>query len=92
MRVKQLIFRLFFLAEIGFFGWTYLLGPQGMYVLWALDVDNQQLQAECTTLERDIGRLEKACHAWKTNPFYKEKYAREKLGMARPDEHIFYIG
>lgn len=91
MTVKQLILRIFFGAEILFFAWTYFLGPQGMYALWALDGESQKVIAQNQQLEQEVARLSKRVAAWKGSPFYKEKYAREKLQMAYPDDEIYYI-
>jgi cell division protein FtsB len=91
MTVKQLIFRIFFGAEILFFSWTYFLGPQGMYALWAIDKDHQELKAHNQALEAEGNKLQKYIDAWGQKPFFKEKYAREKLQMAYPSEEIYFL-
>ncbi len=91
MTVKQLILRIFFGAEILFFAWTYFLGPHGMYALWALDAMSQQVIDQNVQLEGKVDRLSKQVQAWRANPFFKERYAREKLQMAHPEDEIFYI-
>ena len=92
MRVKQLILRVFFGAEILFFAWTYLVGPHGMYALWALQETSQQVIDQNKQLKSQIEAISSRIDKWKSDPFYKEKYAREKLQMAYPDEEIYYIG
>ncbi|MEX0671866.1 MAG: septum formation initiator family protein [Candidatus Babeliales bacterium] len=91
MTAKQFIFRIFFGVEVLFFGWTYFLGPQGIYALWALYGQETEVLGQVNQLEHEVGRLTRRIDAWKTNPFYKEKYARERLAMAYPNDEIYYI-
>lgn len=88
--VKRAFFRSFFALEVVFFFWLYFLGAQGMNVLWQLDRDNALLDQELYNLQQNIDRLEHDIVAWRNDPFYQEKVAREHLHMARKDDQIFY--
>jgi len=41
--------------------------------------------------QRKCAHLEKEIVAWRNNPFLLEKMAREKLHLARPDEHLYFF-
>lgn len=48
-----------------------------------------QLEHEIAQLEQENARIDAAIKAMQTDPFQKEKIAREELNMALPDEIIY---
>lgn len=88
--IKQIIFRLFFLAEIMCF--LYVLNSDissftGLSVCKqdVLDHDIKQFNEEIRSLEYEIS-------CWKQyTAFFGEKLAREELHMARQDDQVFLI-
>lgn len=91
MKVKQLLLRVFFGAELLVFAGIYMFGPHGVKCLWHMKQENKQLEVEVAVLGTEIAVLEQKIVQWNTNPFYKEKFAREQLQMAKKDELIYYF-
>lgn len=90
-KVKKTFLRAFFTIEAIVFIGTYFFGAQGIKAQHRLLALEQQLDDEIVSLQKDIQHLEKHMVAWKTDNFYKEKVARERLHMARKDEVVYYI-
>lgn len=87
MRVKKWSIVLFleFCAYAGF----YLFGTHGLLAISAL-------KKECALKERTVARLRESNEAvrneledWKQYPFYRERFARERLHMAFPTDEVF---
>jgi len=74
------------------FGYIYCFGINGIKVLQLQRKNVIELENTITMLNNDVEQLEKEINVWKTNDFYKEKFAREQLQMARKGDEIFYIG
>ena len=89
--IKQSILRIFFVLEIAVFICVYLLGAHGVQLILQLKKENRQLSQEIMALNTTINTLEQELFAWNATPFYKEKFAREQLQMAREGEIIFFL-
>ena len=91
-RVKQLIIRSFVMIEIIIFAWIYCFGARGLQVVLHLRNRNKMIEAMCQEYVGKINKLEHELHDWQHHKnFYYEKYAREKLHMAREDDQIIFI-
>jgi len=88
---KRTILRLFFAIEIVIFVGVYLFGGNGLQYLTRLKSENSTLYFEILSLKKDISNLEKQIEDWQSNDFYKEKYARERLQMAKKGEVIYFL-
>ncbi len=88
--VKRTFLRVFFGIEIVIFTFMYLFGTQGIRVLRQLQRENKTLDSEIQQLHDHVNNLEEQAVAWKSDAFYKEKVARERLHMARKNDVIFY--
>ncbi len=88
--IKKKLLRGFFCLEIILFTCLYLFGAQGIQALHQLQAANVQLDAELGLVQSQVKALDHEIVAWKSDPFYQEKLAREHLHMARPNEIIFY--
>ncbi len=86
---KRLAVRIGFLAEALIFCWVYFLGPQGMRTVWHMRQENGIAQKMIKEVTQEVAQLEKEIVQWRTSAFYKEKYAREQLQMARAGEVIY---
>lgn len=89
--LKKKLLRGFFCLEIILFSCLYLFGAQGMRALHQLRATNVALDQELTLAQSQVTDLQQEILAWKSDPFYQEKLAREHLHMAKPNELIFYI-
>ncbi len=86
---KQLIARVGFAAEVVVFCWVYFLGPQGMRTVWRMRKENELSHGGIQELKKQIEHLEQEVGHWQQSVFYKEKFAREKLQMARSGDAVY---
>lgn len=89
--IKKLFLRVLLFVEIVIFGFTYLFGTNGIYFLKDLENDTKQLEIEIINLKNEIQSLDSQIIEWNSDPFYKERLAREKLQMAHENEKIYFI-
>lgn len=88
---KSWISRIFLLSELLIFCSVYFFCVDGRPKIHKLCVENSILEEELKVLTNEIDEIENEKLAWNTDPFYKEKVAREQLQMARKDDEIFFI-
>lgn len=88
---KKGIMRLIFAAEIFLFALFYYYGAHGLRVVNQLKQENQLLELQMAQVKQEIALLEQEINTWRTEPFYKEKLAREQLNMSRDDEEIYLL-
>ncbi len=89
--LKRKILRIFFVSEVVVFSLAYLFSSQGFYNLHKLKKENAALEKDIFASREELKDLADQVVAWKTEPFYKEKLAREHLHMARVDEEIYLL-
>lgn len=88
---KRFLLRLFFVVEIILFMIVYFFGTQGLNVVLKMNQENARISSENRQIEEEVEALKKTVSLWKTDPFYKEKIAREQLHMARPGDEIYFL-
>lgn len=88
---RSYVSRIFLLGEIFIFLGVYFFGVDGLQKLCVLRDENMKLEQEVVSLNNEIAALEHEIVAWNTDPFYKEKLAREQLQMAREQDEILFI-
>lgn len=88
---KSYVSRIFLLCEILVFLGIYFFGVDGIAKLCNLRDENIKLEHEIVELQRDVANLDHEIAGWNSDPFYKEKVAREQLQMARKDEEILFV-
>lgn len=88
---KRFLLRLFVLVEICLFFGFYFGGSQGLKKMWYEKSENKKLAAFIKDRETELNQLENDIHQWENSPFYKEKWAREQLQMARLNEQVYVI-
>lgn len=88
---KRTVMRIAFSAEVLFFSWFYYYGVCGIRDIERLHIENQQFDAKIEAINREIACKKQECVAWQTDPFYREKLAREQLHMAREGEEIYLV-
>jgi cell division protein FtsB len=77
-------------AEVAFLGYIYFLGPTNYKIFQHQHAYHHHLQQEIDRLAKELNQLKKELHALTTEPFFKEKIAREELQMGRSDETIYF--
>jgi cell division protein FtsB len=88
---KSWISRIFLCCELLIFLSVYFCGVDGRPKVHKLCAENNKLDEEIAVLSKEIAAIENEELAWNTDPFYKEKVAREQLQMACVDDEIFFI-
>jgi cell division protein FtsB len=88
---KKVFLRVFFAFEALLFLFFYLFGTHGLKTISSLKYDNNLLDNEISDLKKVNAILTEDLQAWHTDPFFKEKIARERLHMARKGDVIFYF-
>ncbi len=77
-------------VELIYFLMIYCVGANGIRAVRHAQNANSIQEQEVTQLKDEVENLKKELHQWETEPFYKEKEAREHLQMARPGDLIYY--
>lgn len=90
-KMKRLLLRIFFAAEIAVCAYLYVFGAQGTRSFARLQEENNQLALAVNTLADETKKLELQIALWQTSDFYKEKKAREQLQMAHTEDIVYYI-
>ena len=85
------LLRLFFIIEMAILFVFFLVGPNGIITLINLQNENESTKTEVANLKNEITKLNSDIQKWNTNPFYKEKMAREVLQMAKSGEEVYRI-
>ncbi len=71
---------------------TFVFGEMGLVKYYRMKSQYQALTQEMAVLKQDNIRLMREVRALKTDPVYIEKLARDKLGLARQGEVVYYYG
>lgn len=70
---------------------TYVGSSGGLSTVYAMKKENEDLKKKLVYLEQDINKIENEYNKWICEPFYKEKWAREQLQMARADDEVYFL-
>ena len=71
---------------------TRVVGEMGMVKYYRMKAQYYDLTEEIAKLKQDNVRLRKDVESLKNDPAYLERVARDKLGLARPGEIVYYYG
>jgi cell division protein FtsB len=67
-----------------------ILGEMGLVKYYRMKAQYNALTEEISTLKQDNARLLRDVHALRTDPACIERIARDKLGLARQGEIVYY--
>lgn len=67
-----------------------VLGEMGMVKYFRMKAQYRSLMEEIAALKQDNVKLAREVHALRTDPGCIERIARDKLGLARPGEIVYY--
>ncbi len=69
---------------------SFIFGEMGLIKYYRMKAQYNSLSRDITALKQDNARLFRDVHALKTDPDYMEILARDKLGLAREGEIVYY--
>jgi len=69
-----------------------IMGEMGLVKYYRMKAQYNTLTEEISTLKQDNARLVRDVRALKTDPACIERIARDKLGLARQGEIVYYYG
>jgi len=69
---------------------TRVMGEMGVVKYYRMKAQSTALTEEIAKLKQDNGRLRKEVFSLKNDSAYLERVARDKLGLARPEEIVYY--
>jgi cell division protein FtsB len=70
----------------------FIFGEMGWVKSYRMEAHYNALVAEIAALKKDNERLAAEVYALKTSPDHLETVARDKLGLARPGEVVYFYG
>lgn len=68
---------------------TSIFGDMGLLKYGELYTKKTRLEAQVQEMEQENLQIRSQIKLLKEEPYFKEKYAREEFGLAKPDEYIF---
>ena len=91
LSLKNIVLVVFLVLEIVIFGYVYFWGNYGIKQLKLAQKDQDLLETEVLELHHKVEILAKQLQDWEKDGFHKEKIARERLHMSRPNEQIYHL-
>lgn len=71
---------------------SFIFGEMGVVKYYRMKAQYNALTGEIAKLKRDNAKFTKQVRALRSDPAYLERLARDKLGLARPGEIVYYYG
>jgi cell division protein FtsB len=90
-RRKKLFLGFGFLLGLYFLS-SFTLGEMGLVKYYRMKAQYHALNEEISQLKQDNAKLTKDVHSLRSDPACIERIARDKLGLARPGEIVYYYG
>ena len=72
--------------------WKFVVGEMGVVKYYRMSAHASDLRDEIERMKKDSARLSKEVAALKTDAAFLERMARDKIGLARPGEVVYYYG
>ena len=72
--------------------WKFVVGEMGVVKYYRMSAHARDLKSEIEQMKKDNMLLSKEVAALKTDAAFLERMARDKLGLARPGEVVYYYG
>ncbi len=88
-RGKKLVFAAGILLALYLLA-TFIFGEMGLVKYYRMKAQSDRLSGEIAKLKQDNAKLVGDVHSLRTDPAHLERIARDKLGLARPGEIVYY--
>jgi len=72
--------------------WRFVVGEMGVVKYYRMSAHARDLRGEIERMKKDNTRLSKEVAALKSDTAFLERMARDKIGLARPGEVVYYYG
>ncbi len=69
---------------------SFVLGEMGLVKYYRMKAQYEALRNDIARLKQDNTQFVRQVHSLKTDPACVERIARDKLGLARPGEIVYY--
>jgi cell division protein FtsB len=79
------------LAGLGML-WSLIMGELGAVKYFRMRARENALRTDIARLKQDNLRLMQEVRSLRQDPAYLERLARDKIGLARPGEVVYYYG
>ncbi len=89
IKKRKLIFFTLFILCFVYFTISLLFGDMGLLRYIELNRTKRSLEKQLIEISRQNEDIKTQIKLLKEDPFYREKFAREEFGLAKPDEYIF---
>lgn len=89
VKKKRLIFITLMVLSFIYLSISLIFGEMGVFRYMDLSKTRRNMEKELIEINRQNEQIRAQIRLLKEDPFYKEKFAREEFGLARPDEYIF---
>jgi cell division protein FtsB len=71
---------------------SFIFGEMGVVKYYRMKLQYSAVNEEISALRQANVQLSQEVHSLKTDAAYMERIARDKLGLARPGEIVYYYG
>jgi cell division protein FtsB len=71
---------------------SFIFGEMGLVKYYRMRLQYRAVNEEIAALRQTNIQLSQEVHSLKTDAAYMERIARDKLGLARPGEIVYYYG
>lgn len=89
VRKRRLIFVTFVILSFIYLSISLIFGDMGLLKYIELNRTRTNMEKQLAEISRQNEQIRAQIKLLKEDPFYKEKFAREEFGLAKPDEYIF---
>jgi cell division protein FtsB len=89
IKIRRLIFYTVILLSFIYLLISSIFTDMGLLKYMELYTKKTRLEAQVQEMEQENLQIRSQIKLLKDDPYFKEKYAREEFGLAKPDEYIF---
>jgi cell division protein FtsB len=89
IKKRRLIYVTLFILCFIYFTISLFFGDMGLIRYMELSRTKKNLQTQLVEINRQNEEIKNQIKLLKEDPFYREKFAWEEFGLAKPDEYIF---
>ena len=89
VKKKRLIFITLMILSFIYLSISLIFGEMGVFRYMDLSRTRRNMEKELIEINKQNEQIRTQIKLLKEDPFYKEKFAREEFGLAKPDEYIF---